>query len=153
MKKLLLSISLLTIIISFQSCSQYPENEGGSIFSKQLRLVSTEWVSTEVIITDIENGLYEFDATDLESISYQFNRDNTCEWTQIIDLRPASDILEQYSGEERWMWRNNKSEIHFPDAGGTTWEILKLDAYDLWIIETNGRDDTEYTIKFRAANY
>ena len=114
-------------------------------------MIGTEWVSTEVIITDIENGLYETDITDIENISYEFNRDNTCEWEQTIDL-PAFDILEQYSGEVRWVWRNNKSEIHFPDAGGTTWEILKLDLYDLWVIETNGTDDVEYTIKFESSN-
>lgn len=151
MKKLLLSISLLTIIISFQSCSKYPDNEGGSVFSKKFRLVGTEWVSTEVIVSSIENGVYNDDFTDLFNFEFTFNRDGTCSSSFVSDLRSLGGEILTAKGTEEYVWQNNKEEIYFLDSGGVTWEIRRLDLLNLWVISTNSTDDNIMEIKFEAA--
>lgn len=155
MKKLLLSISLLIIIISFQSCSKYPDNEGGSVFSKKFRLVGTEWVSTEVIVTSIEYGYYNDDLTEFLNYEYTFNRDGTFSCSVVLDYTSTGgDIFtNEITGE--YDWQNNKEEIYFYDDGygeGRTWEIRRLDLLNFWVISTNSSNDFIYEIKMEAAN-
>ena len=152
MKKLLLSISLLIIIISFQSCSKYPDNEGGSVFSKQVRLGASEWVSTEVIVTSIENGVYNDDFTDIFNFEYTFNRDGTFSYNHVLDTRLINGQILTDVGTGEYAWQNNKEEIYFLDSQGETWEIRRLDLSNLWVISTNSFDDSIYEIKFEPAN-
>lgn len=155
MKKLLLSISLLTIIISFQSCSKYPDNEGGSVFSKQFRLGASEWVSTECIITSPSNQVYKDDFTEFFTSEYRFYKDGTYDAKLVSDTRGlvgGSLVIEEQNGE-RWAWRNNKSEIWFPDSEGReTWEITRLDLLNFWTVATDNETDLITEIKFEAAN-
>jgi hypothetical protein len=153
MKKLLLSISLLTIIISFQSCSKYPDNAGGSVFSKQFRLTYTDWASTEVIITSISQGVYEDDFTEIFDYDINFNADGTIEGILVADTRSINGQIVTETIDERWMWRNNKSEIHFPDNGGKeTWEIRRLDLTNFWIVATDTETDVITEVKFEPIN-
>ena len=152
MKKLLLSISLLIIIISFQSCSKYPDNEGGSVFSKKFRLVGTEWVSTEVIVTSIERGSYNDDFTDFFNFEYTFNRDGTYSANFVSDLRSLGGEILTAKETGEYAWQNNKEEIYFLDSQGATWEIRRLDLLNFWVISTNSTNDFIYEIKMEAAN-
>ena len=154
MKKLLLSISLLIIIISFQSCSKYPDNEGGSVFSKKFRLVGTEWVSTEIIVTSIEYGYYNDDLTEFLNWEYTFNRDGTFSSSVVLDYTSTGG--DRFTGEGRgeYDWQNNKEEIYLYDGyvEGKTWEIRRLDLLNFWVISTNSTNDFIYEIKMEAAN-
>ena len=155
MKKLLLSISLLIIIISFQSCSKYPDNEGGSVLSKKFRLVGRDWVSTEVIVTSIEYGYYNDDLTEFLNYEYTFKRDGTFSSSVVLDYTiTGGDIFtNEITGE--YDWQNNKEEIYFYDDGygeGRTWEIRRLDLLNFWVISTNSSNDFIYEIKMEAAN-
>ena len=155
MKKLLLSISLLTIIISFQSCSKYPDNQGGSVFSKQFRLTASEWVSTEVIMTSPSNQVYKDDFTEFLSYEYRFYEDGTYDAKLVSDTRGlvgGSLVIEEQNGE-RWAWRNNKSEIWFPDnKGRETWEITRLDLLNFWVVATDNETDLITELKFESSN-
>ena len=154
MKKLLLSISLLIIIISFQSCSKYPDNEGGSVLSKKFRLVGTDWVSTEVIVTSIEYGFYNDDLTELLNYEYTFNRDGTYSSSFVADLRSLGGEIFTDERRGEYAWQNNKEEIYFYDGygEGETWEIRRLDLLNFWVISTNSSDDFIYEVKMEAAN-
>lgn len=154
MKKLLLSISLLIIIISFQSCSKYPDNEGGSVLSKKFRLVGTEWVSTEVIVTSIEYGFYNDDLTELLNYEYTFNRDGTYSSSFVADLRSLGGEIFTDERRGEYDWQNNKEEIYFYDGygEGETWEIRRLDLSNFWVISTNSSDDFIYEVKMEAVN-
>ena len=154
MKKLLLSISLLIIIISFQSCSKYPDNEGGSAFSKKFRLVGTEWVGTEVIVTSIENGFYNDDLTEFLNYEYTFDRDGTYSSSFVADLRSLGGEIFTDERRGEYDWQNNKEEIYFYDGygEGETWEIRRLDLSNFWVISTNSSDDFIYEVKMEAVN-
>jgi hypothetical protein len=157
MKKLLLSISLLTIIISFQSCIDYPDNEGASIFSKKFRLVGTEWVSTEIIVTSIENGIYNEDRTDRQYGRITFNRDGTCSSTSYSLVPSSGQIINNGELTREYVWQNNKEEILFLDSLDalnivTKWEIRRLDLSNLWVISTNSFNDFTWEVKYEAAN-
>ncbi len=153
MKKLLLSISLLTIIISFQSCIDYPDNEGASIFSKKFRLVGTEWVGTELIVTSIENGIYNEDWTDRQYGGITFNRDGTCSSTSYRLVPSSGQIINDGVLTQEYVWQNNKEEIIFLDSLiVTNWEIRRLDLSNLWVISTNSFNDFTWEVKYEAAN-
>ena len=155
MKKLLLSISLLTIIISFQSCSKYPDNEGGSVFTKQFRLGASEWVSTEWIVTSRSNQVYKDDFTEFLNAEITFYKDGTYDANFVSDTRRlvgGSLVIDEINGE-RWAWRNNKSEIWFPDERGReTWEITRLDLLNLWVVATDNETDLITELKFESSN-
>ncbi|MDC1211842.1 hypothetical protein N8Z73_00020 [bacterium] len=151
MKKTLFFISFLLIIASFQSCSKYPENEGGSVLTRNTRLMNKEWVSTEVIISSIEKNYHE-DVTQAYFYKYTFNRDKTWEGeSAYVDSLNSQDSFSA-KREGIWEWQNSKEEIYFPESIGGVWEIRRLDRNNLWVVSTQTFSDEVQEIKFEANN-
>lgn len=145
MKKLLLSISLLTIIISFQSCSKYEDNHGITIVPITIRLCLSEWTATKIVYTNDSLGIYESDITrDMDWI-VEFNDDQT------VDDEVTIDGVTQF-GLSKWNWKNGKRtiEIRYADNGRVfqEWEIDRLEMDSFWVNTRGFVTGSEYSVMF-----
>jgi hypothetical protein len=145
MKKLLLSISLLTIIISFQSCSKYEDNNGITIASKTIRLCLSEWTATKIVWTNDSLGIYEAAVTrDIDWI-VEFNDDQTVE-----DEVSAGGVTQ--FGIAKWNWTDGKRtiEIRSDDNGRLkeVWGIDRLEMDSFWVNTRVLETGSEFYIMF-----
>ena len=135
MKKLLLSISLLTIIISFQSCSKYEDNHGITIVPITMRLCLSEWTATKILYTN--EFVTEADIT--RDVEYYVEFDDDGVMNTVLVTKPNSTNFAQGSdlSEFKWNWTDGKRSITSRDRSNgqivEVWEILRLDTDNLWV--------------------
>ena len=128
--------SLFTIIalaglmlFGFQSCSQYPDNEGITLVSKTNRLSQT-W--------KLEN--YKLNDTDLTSIVAGYTESFTKEGVYSYKW----GLLD---GTGAWTFQNSSAEIKIigiDDQQSKTLTILKLEEKYFWYYYMSGTDRHEY---------
>ncbi len=110
-------------ILLLSSCGKYPDGPNFSILSRKSRLENV-WVHKE---TAYANGTVEQNP----------NPGYTTEFTSDGDVIYTNDVLT-LKGE--WDLVNDKKDlmITYPDLGGSTFEIRRLKANELWLKNSLG---------------
>jgi len=128
-KMFTLTILSVMMIVGFQSCSQYPDNNGITLVSKTDR-VSKTW--------KVEN--YKVNSTDYTSLVSAYTETYTKTGTYSFQWAVLG-------GTGTWKFQNNDAEIQITgvtNVASRTLYILKLEEKAFWYYYMDGTDRMEY---------
>jgi hypothetical protein len=117
------------VLVSFQYCSQYPDNNGITLLSKVDRISKTWKVENyKINSTDFTSLVSGYTETFTNSGTYSF------QWAII-------------GGTGTWVFQNKDAEVQITDVSNVssrTLFILKLEEKALWYYYMDGNDKKEF---------
>lgn len=123
-------------LATFSSCGKYEDGPGFSLSSKKARVVNT-WVIEKCMVNgqDITATFLVF----LGTHSLEFKKDGSYEFLVDGDRETGT-----------WSFDSKKENLELMESGSTTkylQKITRLTGDEMWLVEDDGTDKTEYHYK------
>ncbi|MDB9710270.1 hypothetical protein OAB13_10275 [Salibacteraceae bacterium] len=149
------SFFILLLLLTITACKKYPEDNRFTSPAKTNLITKRGWNSVDIRVSSPSSNLYLDDLTEVISESFEFNKNGAFEALRVVDLRSLgsdSVIYERWNGS--WEWESKDKErisiFHNDDESTESWEIMRLNKNDFWIISTNPYDDDVWFIEYEA---